>query len=76
MWASWDQGQQVNADAAQRWGDSMMGNQRLSDETVGEEYTVSAGSNYYWVDNAGNVVGTNSETPPRYLKDYRLLKKL
>jgi hypothetical protein len=76
MMASWEQNQQVNGDLAQRWGDAMLGNQRLYDETIGKEYNVAAGSNYYWVDNGGNVVGTNTETPPDYLKDYRLLKKL
>lgn len=76
MWASWDQNQQVNGDLSQRWSDAMLGNQRLYDESIGKEYNVTSGSNYYWVDNTGNVVGTNTETPPDYQKDYRLLKKL
>ncbi len=76
MMAGWDRNQQINGDLAQRWGDAMLGNQRLYDEAIGKEYNVSAGANYYWVDNGGNVVGTNTETPPDYLKDYRLLKKL
>ena len=76
MMAAWDHNQQVNGDLAERWGDAMMGNQRLYDENLGKEYNVAAGANYYWVDNAGNVVGTNTETPPDYLKDYRLLKKM
>ncbi len=53
MMAGWDRNQQINGDLAWRWGDAMLGNQRLYDkeELIGKEYNVSAGANYYWVDN-------------------------
>lgn len=76
MWAGWDHNQQVQDGLSQRWSDAMLGNQRLYDDSIGREYTVAAGSNYYWVDNSGNVVGTNTDNPPDYQNNYRLLKKL
>lgn len=45
-------------------------------ETMGMEYVVGAGANYYWLDVAsGTVVGTQTDTPPDYQRDFRLLKK-
>jgi len=74
---SWDHTQRVNDQIFQHASDAMRGHERLYDETMGREYTAAAGSNYYWIDNtSGAVIGTNTDTPPDYQRDYRLLKKL
>jgi hypothetical protein len=74
---SWDHTQRVNDQIFQHGSDAMRGQERLFDETMGREYIATAGSNYYWIDStSGTVIGTNTDTPPDYNRDYRLLKKL
>ena len=74
---SWNHNQQVNDGIFQRGSDAMLGNERLYDESIGKEYAAPAGANYYWVDSAsGNIVGTNTDAPPDYSREYRPLKKL
>ena len=74
---SWEHAQHVNDGIFQRGSDAMLGQERLFDESMGKEYTAAAGSNYYWMDSSsGNIVGTPTDAPPDYNRDYRLLKKL
>lgn len=36
------------------------------DEATGRALKVEAGSNYYWIDQRGNVVGTETHTTPGF----------
>jgi len=74
---SWDHTQHVYDRIFQQGSDAMRGDQRLWDENLGKEYVVPAGSPYYWMDNAsGIVIGTETDTPPDNIRDFRMLKKL
>ncbi len=60
----------------QRGSDARLGQERLYDEMSGREYFAPSGANYYWMDAAsGSVVGTETNQPPDYQRDYRPMKK-
>jgi hypothetical protein len=45
-----------------------------ADPTTGERYQVENKSNFYWVDHAGRVMGTQTDTPPRL--DFRRMTRI
>ena len=56
---------------SQRRSDATLGIERLDDPTTGRTYEVDSGSNYYWVDDRGTVVGTDTSVAPTI--DFRQL---
>ena len=68
--------QHVYDHTSQNWSDAMLGNQRLYDENLGRAYETQAGHNYYWLDQSGQVIGTETSNPPDYLNNYTPLKKI
>lgn len=50
------------------------GVEEVVDPHTGEKRTVSSGSNYYWVDPRGTVLGTDTDTRPNL--DFRALTRL
>jgi hypothetical protein len=44
------------------------------DQTTGRQMKVESGSNYYWVDHRGTIIGTQTDTRPNL--DFRELTRL
>jgi hypothetical protein len=77
MARNWEHNQGVYDQISQSHSDAMMDRQRLADDADGKEYHVAAGSNYYWRNpQTGEVVGTETATPPDYQNNYTQLRKL
>ena len=74
---SWEHNQAVNDRLSQDRSDAMMDRQRLADDGEGKQYDVAAGHNYYWRDQqTGNIIGTDTDTPPDYTNNYTQLRRL
>lgn len=49
--------------AADNFSDYIRGTQTVRDPSNGHQYKVDSGSQYHWIDGAGNVTGTNHSAP-------------
>ena len=49
---------------ARRRSNAILGREDVIDPATGEQFKIESGSNYYWVDNLGNIVGTETHTLP------------
>jgi hypothetical protein len=74
---AWTQRQATQDRLATSFDDALRGQQQLVDQASGKAYVADGGHNYYWIDQrTGAVVGTVTDTPPDYGRDYAPLKKL
>ncbi len=64
----------VDDEIARRRSNATLGVVELADPETGRRLTVESGSNYYWVDARGVIVGTNTDTRPTV--DFRALLQL
>ncbi len=72
----WEQAQAVYDRLSEDRSDATMDRQRLADDAGGHTYDVPAGSNYYWLDPHGQVVGTTTDQPPDWGEAYTALRKV
>ncbi|MGQ0570860.1 MAG: hypothetical protein ACT4P5_15250, partial [Armatimonadota bacterium] len=56
--------QAIKDEISRRGANARLGLVDVTDPATGTQYKVSSGSNYYWMDQQGNVVGTNTHTRP------------
>ena len=59
---------------SRRRSNVMLGVEDVVDPKYGEQFKVESGSNYYWIDHRGTVVGTDTYTTPGI--DFRELTRL
>ncbi len=64
----------VDDELARRRSNATLGVVDVADPQTGRRMTVESGSNYYWVDQRGVIVGTNTDTRPNI--DFRALLQL
>lgn len=55
--------QAVQDHAANNFSDYIRGTQTVQDPSTGSQYKVNYGPQYHWIDNSGNVAGTNYSAP-------------
>ena len=67
--------QHTNERSWQDRSNAMLDRQRLYDDSLGKHYDAPAGANYYWRDQQGQIVGTETSDPPDYLNNYTPLRK-
>lgn len=63
--------QPIESEISRRRSNAILGVEDVVDEHTGERYRVDAGSNYYWINPKGTIVGTDIDAVPR--GDFRLL---
>lgn len=66
--------QQVGDEMSRRRSNATLGVEDVVDPATGREMKVESGANYYWIDQRGTVVGTNTDTRPTL--DFRELVRL
>ena len=54
----------MNDELSRRRSNANRGVVDVIDQTSGQEFQVESGSNYYWIDHRGNIVGTDIYTRP------------
>jgi hypothetical protein len=59
---------------SRRRSNATLGVEDVIDPTTGRQIKVESGSNYYWIDQRGTIVGTNTDTRPNL--DFRELVRL
>ena len=59
---------------SRRRSNATLGLQDVVDTATGRQFKVESGSNYYWIDQRGTIVGTNTDTRPNL--DFRELIRL
>jgi hypothetical protein len=60
--AYWKQ-QAVQDHAANNFSDAIRGQQTVQDPNTGEQYKVDNNSRYHWIDQSGNITGTDYSSP-------------
>ena len=66
--------QGVMDELSRRRSNATLGVEDVVDRTTGRQIKVESGSNYYWIDQRGTIVGTQTETRPNL--DFRELTRL
>lgn len=66
--------QAANDEIARRRSNAILGVVDVVDPASGREYKVESGSNYYWIDPQGRIVGTETYAVPTI--DFRELLQL
>ncbi len=61
----------VDDEIARRRSNAALDTVDLVDPQTGQRMSVESGSNYYWVDSRGVILGTNTDTQPKV--DFRAL---
>jgi len=56
--------QEVNAQLANTWSNTILGQQDVVNPDTGETYKVASGHDYYWQGDDGQLYAGNSATPP------------
>jgi hypothetical protein len=56
--------QQVDDELSRRRSNATLGVEDVVDPATGRETKVESGSNYYWIDQRGTIVGTDTDTRP------------
>ena len=64
----------IDDEIARRRSNATLGVVDVADPATGRRMTVESGTNYYWVDQRGAIVGTNTDTRPSV--DFRALLQL
>jgi hypothetical protein len=64
----------IDDEIARRRSNATLGTVDLADPETGRRMSVESGSDYYWVDPRGVIVGTNTNTVPAV--DFRALLQL
>jgi hypothetical protein len=59
---------------SRRRENAILGVEDVVDPVTGRELKVESGSNYYWIDHRGDIVGTQTDTRPNL--DFRELTRL
>jgi len=59
---------------SRRRENAILGLEDVVDTNTGEKLKIESGSNYYWMDNRGNIVGTNTDTLPNL--DFHALARI
>jgi hypothetical protein len=59
---------------SRRRSNVILGREDVIDPVTGSQYKVESGSNYYWVDHRGTIVGTDTHTKPNI--DFREMLQL
>jgi hypothetical protein len=54
-----------------QWSNAILGVEEVYNPDTGDRYIVDSGSNYYWVDNAGNIYGTETDESPYPQEDLK-----
>jgi hypothetical protein len=72
--SSYWQQQKTYDELSRRRSNANLGVQDVVDPVTGQEYKVESGSNYYWVDQRGTIVGTDINARPTI--DFRELTQL
>jgi hypothetical protein len=63
--------QSVDDELSRRRSNATLGVEDVTDPLTGREFKVESGSNHYWIDHRGAVVGTDTDTRPTL--DFRAL---
>jgi hypothetical protein len=71
---SWRKQQASQDELSRRRSNATLGLEDTVDTATGQRYKVESGSNYYWVDLRGNIVGTDVHTRPNL--DFRELTRM
>ena len=66
--------QKTMDEISRRRENAILGVEDVVDPATGERLKVESGSNYYWLDNRGAIVGTQTDTRPNL--DFRALTRL
>jgi hypothetical protein len=66
--------QGVMDEISRRRSNAILGVEDVTDPVTGREIKVESGSNYYWIDHRGIIVGTDTDTRPTI--DFRGLTRL
>jgi hypothetical protein len=66
--------QTVMDELSRRRSNATLGVEDVVDSTTGRSIKVESGSDYYWIDHRGTIVGTNTDTRPDL--DFRTLTRL
>jgi hypothetical protein len=66
--------QQSNDELSRRRSNATLGVEDVMDPSTGRQIKVESGSNYYWIDARGAIVGTETHTLPSI--DFRALTRL
>ena len=66
--------QGVMDELSRRRSNATLGVEDVVDQTTGRQIKVESGSNYYWIDQRGTIVGTQTDTRPNL--DFRELTRL
>lgn len=64
--------QPVESEISRRRSNATLGVEDVVDDHTGEHYRVESGSNYYWINPRGTIVGTDVDAVPR--GDFRALR--
>jgi hypothetical protein len=56
--------QSVDDELSRRRSNATLGVEDVTDPLTGREFKVESGSNHYWIDHRGAVVGTDTDTRP------------
>lgn len=56
--------QAIKDEISRRGSNARLGLVDVTDEATGTQFKVSSGSNYYWMDERGNIVGTDTHARP------------
>lgn len=72
--SSYHRRQAVMDELSRRRSNAILGVEDVVDPATGREFKVESGSNYYWIDHRGHIVGTETDTRPSL--DFRELVRL
>jgi hypothetical protein len=61
---TWNAQQSASDEIARREENSVLGTVDVVDPSSGDTFKLDDSPNYYWADNSGNIVGTNTSTSP------------
>lgn len=71
---SYEAQQRSQDEMARRYSNYIRGMEDVRDPNTGETYKVESSSEYYWIDAAGNIVGTDLDTNPDPLNLQKMVR--
>lgn len=69
--STYEHTQAVQDEISRRRSNATLGLEDVVDTQTGQEFKIESGSNYYWIDPQGNIVGTNTYSTPDPSVDFR-----
>lgn len=66
--------QRTNDESARKYSNYILGEKDIRDPDSGKTYKVESGSNYYWIDNLGDIAGTKLSANPNNLRFKQMLR--